>query len=106
MSGSRGDGRRSAVRAEICLTGADDGDLRLLYCRNVAAAGGRGYVIRSQTSCQRIIVCSIRRGEKPFVRLVLYNRGIVCKRVSTIVYPLQLISCRIRLQCADCKRRV
>ena len=40
MSGSRGDGRRSAVRTEVCLTGADDGDLRLLYFRNMAAAGG------------------------------------------------------------------
>ena len=39
MSRVRGDGRRSAVRAEIRLTGADDGDLRLLYRWDVAAEG-------------------------------------------------------------------
>ena len=39
MSRSRGDGRRSAVRAEIRFTGTDDGDLRLLYRWDVAAGG-------------------------------------------------------------------
>ena len=39
MSRVCGDGRRSAVRAEIRLTGADDGDLRLLYRWDVAAEG-------------------------------------------------------------------
>ena len=99
MSGSCGDGRRSAVRTEIRLTGADDGDLRLLYCRNVAAGGSRRSVWSGFGVCRA--VCHLANGAVAALGTVavVHPRGErVCLNVKAAVIRLALLIVIARVQ--------